>query len=127
METTIIGLPGMDFFVVRAIKDDIEFGAKLYDFITGLLEITGTEVKSFDTRKNTVQLFIYREQNNGSMPCRYFEVSNQLGEFIEREFRNVFIKEIENYGLRSQLKGKNVLFQLNNGELSATDFANKLK
>lgn len=127
MESTIIGLPGMDFFVVRSIKNDIEFGAKIYDFITGLLEIVGTEVKSFDTRKNTVLLFLYREQNNGKMPCRYFEVSNKIGEFIEREFRNTFIKEIEKYGIRNQLKGKDILFQLNNGQLSAAEFADKLK
>ena len=127
MESTIIGLPGMDFFVVRSIKNDIEFGAKIYDFITGLLEIVGTEVKSFDTRKNIVHLFLYREQNNGKMPCRYFEVSNEIGEFIEREFRNTFINEIEKYGVRNQLKGKDILFQLNNGQLSVAEFADKLK
>ena len=127
MESTIIGLPGMDFFVIRSIKNDIEFGAKIYDFITGLLEIVGTEVKSFDTRKNHVHLFLYREQNNGKMPCKYFEVSNEIGEFIEREFRNTFIKEIEKYGIRNQLKGKEILFQLNNGQLSVTEFADKLK
>ena len=127
MESTIIGIPGMDFFVVRSIKNDIEFGAKIYDFITGLLEIVGTEVKCFDTRKKHVQLFLYKEQNNGKMPCRYFEVSNEIGEFIEIEFRSTFIKEIEKYGLRNQLKGKDVLFQLNNGQLSATEFADKLK
>ena len=127
METTIIGLPGMDFFVKRSIKNDIEFGAKIYDFIIGLLEVVGKEVKSFDSNKNHVQLFLYREQGNGSMSCRYFEVSNQLGEFIELEFRNTFIQEIENYGLRCKLKGKEVLFQLNNGEITLTDFANKLK
>lgn len=127
METTIIAIPGQDVFILRSINNDIEFGAKLYDFIIGLLELIGTEVKSINTNKNTVQLFFYREQMNGKMPCRYFEVSNELGRFIDVEFRMEFVDAIEQFGKRKQKDGSNLLFQLNNGDLTAADFSKKLK
>lgn len=125
MEKTIIAVPGIELFSVRSINEDIEFGAKIYDFIVGMLEIVGTEVQSLSTRQNSAQLFFYYEGNN--VGSRFFEVSNEFADYIIYEFRNVFLKEIEKYGDRKTTKGKNVLFQLNNGELSATDFAQKLK
>lgn len=125
MEKTIIAVPGIELFAHRSINEDIDFGAKIYDFIVGLLEIVGTEVQRLDTLQKTAQLFYYFEgRNTGS---RFFEVSDEFACYIVYEFRKIFLEEIEKYGDRKITIGKNILFQLNNGELSATDFANKLK
>lgn len=106
-----------DLFASRLHEQDNKIGEFLYDFIIKILEAEGEE--SEHCSYTDVQMFTYKESSHGKQ--RHFLVSKKLAEAL-KFFRFESSEALEEFGKVHRLLGKNILLQLNSGEISMKDF-----
>lgn len=117
----IVGVVGPDYFPQRMHLEK-EFGAVLYNQLISVIEMIGEEGENLGMPH--LRLGVYLDTNNPG--TRYFKLSEKAFYIIAEHFGHAFHKKLSSFAEREQLKGTNILFQLNNGKLSMQDFADRL-
>jgi len=118
----LISVVGMDLFPQRMHLEK-EIGEVLYKQLISVLELIGREV----TRNNEMphyRLGVYLDTHNPG--TRVFELEEKAFDAICENFGHTFHKHLSAYAKREQLKGTDILYQLNNGNISMQDFADRL-
>ena len=117
----IIGVVGENLFPGR-MHLDFDLARILYKQLIAVLELIGVE-----TQKGIcdIRLGVYLDSNNEG--TRKFILGEKESELIENHFSRQFIGVLLEYGKRERRKGSEILFQLNNGEVTMDQFNDKLK
>lgn len=122
MEKFIIGLIEKELFNDRMHIQDKDISDVFHDQITFVLSTIGKEVSK---QVCDYRLGVYLDTNNHNYKC--YELNQENYWNIREKFGHSFFKHIEEYAKREREKGSELLFQLNNGELTLSDFDKKLK
>ena len=120
-ESYIVNVVGKDLFPNR-MHVEKEFGEFLYEQLIFVLESIGEEV---DSGRPDLRLGVYLDSNNEG--SRKFQVNRSQFEGIWNLFGHKFYEQIKGFSKREQKKGTDVLFQLNNGNISMNDFNKNLE
>lgn len=122
MESFIIGVIGKDLFNQRLHIQDQEIANILHNQLSFVLESLGTEVKQgfCDYR-----LGVFLDTTNEGY--KRYELNENDYWNIREKFGHNFYEELLKFSKREQKKGTEVLFQLNNGNLTMEQFNEKLK
>ena len=120
-EKYTIGIVGKEIFYQR-MSIEKELGDALYEQIIGVLEFIGKECKT--SKIADYRLGVYLDSKNPE--SRHFELGEKQFYFICDHFGHNFYKKIKEFAKREQIKGTDILFQLNAGNISAKDFADRL-
>ena len=116
-EKFVIGVVGKELFPQR-MRVPKEFGEVLYDQLIAVLEMVAEEVPS-NVYKHE-RLGVYLDSNNPDTRC--FSMNENTFWKIRENFGQAFYTNLGLYAKSEQQKGANVLFQLNNGNISMSDF-----
>ena len=116
----LVSLVSRDLFVKRAL-DNEELAGFLYDQMKALLDLFGEETD--DNTLVDVLIFSYREAGQS---CTKYWVSEEFAEIIKKHFKHSLKDAVEEYGKANRVLGSDVLHQLNRGEISMADFADKI-
>jgi len=117
----IIAVVGKKLFPARMHIDSI-VGEFLYEQLILALEGWGEEITP---RNAHTRLGVYLDSRNDD--SRYFEFDWEVGEKIDRAFGHSYYKAFAEYSKRERVKGTDLLHQLASGELSTSDFDDKLQ
>ncbi|MGL6037330.1 MAG: hypothetical protein ACRC0E_00330 [Soonwooa sp.] len=117
----IIAVVGMELFPQR-MHIEKAFGEVLYKQLISILELIGKEVKSSEIPH--YRLGVYLDSSNPG--TRKFSLEEKEFDVICEHFGHSFHKSLSSYAKREQKKGTDVLFQLNNGNISMQEFADRL-
>lgn len=123
-EKYAVSVIGKDLFHHRMNLEDRKFGHIIYEQIIALLELIGEE----DIDNNEIpylRLGVYLESCNDGQ--RKFLLGEKQFLFFKKHFGHRFFDKVKEFAKREQIKGSNILFQLNNGNISLQDFADKLE
>lgn len=123
METKkyVVAIVGKEIFHNR-MHIEQEFGEVLYDQIIFVLENIGIENAKGAFPDERIGFYL-DSQNPGS---RKFELTeDKYWGFIEN-FSHRYFGRLEKYSKREQKKGTDVLFQLNEGNISMKDFEKRI-
>lgn len=116
----IIAVVGRDLFPQRMHLEK-EFGETMYDQLISVLKLVGKETDGYPHYR----LGIYLDTKNPG--AIYYELEEEVYDIIIEYFGHPFYKKLKDFGEREQKKGTEVLFQLNAGNISAKDFADRIK
>ena len=122
MSEFIIGVIGKDLFNQRLHIQDEDFANVLYEQLIFVLKSLGTEVSE---GMCDYRLGVYLDTQNEGYSRYKFNKDDYWD--IREKFGHFFYSELEAYSKREQKKGTEVLFQLNNGDLTMEQFNKKLK
>lgn len=113
-----------DLFCKRMSLED-ELCEFLYEQLISLLEIIGKEKNSAgDISDNrNIRLGVYLDSSNDG--ARFFLLDDKGLNLISNFFSYSSYKVFSNFGIRQQKLGTNLLFQLNEGNISTKDFDDK--
>lgn len=121
-EKYTVGIIGSDLFT-RRLGLESEFGLIVYNQIILALESLGNEVMEYKSYHN-YRMGVFLDTNNDG--SRTFELNeNDYYKFIET-FGHSYIKQINEFAKREQIKGTKILYQLNSGNISMSDFEDNL-
>jgi len=120
---SVVTIVEKKYFKHRVCSDNERLGEFMYDFFIELLESVGEEIVFEDRRYDRVMFFSQVESSHNQ---RNFIVNKKTGDAI-RKFRCNIHDELEEFAKDNRAKGKNILMQLNSGELSLNDFDESLK
>lgn len=118
-----ISIVGKELFSSR-MGIEKEFGDIIYDQIIFVLENIATENHIAKRYHTDIRLGVYLDSNNEGV--RVFEISaDKIDKFYDL-FANKFFNEFKKYTTRQQKIGTNILFQLNKGNISMSEFEKNL-
>lgn len=120
MDKFIVGVIGKDLFPSR-MHIEKELGHFLYDQLIAILELIGEEVESNEI--SHLRLGIYLDTKNEG--ARKFALNEKEANIVFKYLGHKFYDELKKYSSKEQKKGTELLFQLNEGKISASDFANR--
>jgi|TARA_R110000822_G_scaffold6851_14_gene28707 hypothetical protein len=120
-------IPGKDVFKIRLGLGE-ELGDSIYNSLINLLESSEEKIDLWEHYDFLpIQCFWYREGYNGKEECKYYTCNEGVADFIISMLRGGIKEGILNYGASCKKEGSNLLFQLNNGELSMKEINDNLK
>lgn len=114
-----ISIVGKNLFTSR-MGIEKQFGEILYDQVIFVLENIAVENPNSRTYHTDIRLGVYLDSNNEGI--RIFEIDEDKIDKFYDLFANRFYTEFKSYSDRQQKLGRNVLFQLNQGNLSMSEF-----
>lgn len=118
----IVGVGPKDLFHNR-MHIEKELGEIIYNQLTSLLEVLGEEGNYPGIPD--LRLGYYLDSNNKG--SRLFLLDEKPFDVIADNYSHSFFRELNRFASRERKKGSEVLFQLNNGELTLNQFNEKLK
>jgi hypothetical protein len=114
----VVEIVEKQFFKSRVCPNDPQLGEFLYDFFIRILEGCGEETRHVPQGMGHVMFFSQKESHHNT---RMFIVDPAIGHAIY-DFRKNIHDQLEAFAKKNQAKGKNILLQLNSGEISMKDF-----
>jgi len=121
-ESFTVSVVGKEWFPRRMHLEE-EFGGILYDQLIFVLESIAIE-KETNTYSH-IRLGVYLDTYNKD--TRYLEMSESVIDKFSDCFGHLFHKNLQAFLKRERRKGSELLFQLNSGDLSMSDFEEKTK